>query len=766
MKKLLFFFLFLLYAMPALFAQTVDRGPYLQSPNHNSVIVMWRTTTNQSTKIWYGTDSLNLNLSNEINDNVQDHKIKITGLQPYTKYYYKIGNLATQYTPATEQSFKTHPLPGTKNHSVRIWATGDFGKGNSKQVDTKVSFENYSGVGSADVWLWLGDNAYDDGTQGQYQSKVFALAGYSDLFPHQPFWASPGNHDYNTVWSESTLLGIPYTNIPLTNHMGPYFDIVEVPQSGEAGGYPSNLEVFYSFDYADVHFLSLNSEVFDYTFSYDGMNEMENWIIQDLAQNTAKFTIAYWHQPPYTKGSHDSDALYELVMKAVRERIIPVLEEHGVDLIVCGHSHVFERSYLLNGHYGDGSSFNINTMAVDASSGNFDAGTPYIKDTLVATQDGTVYIVCGNSGSSTSGTGEGIDYPAMYYSDAYDAAGSFIIDIYKNRLDGYYLKTDGSIPDQFTLLKTDLRANAIADFNICEGDSISVTANYSGGSDSMNFVWAGSTAMGETVSLAPSTTTNYTLEITDNLTGQVETTNFTINVLPTPQPVVDEPTSGTLSSNLSGSQYTYQWYINGNPLSGATNENYNPLVNGNYTVEVYNSTTGCTTVSNVYHYMGLPTTATIDTLGDSLITIEPIDTAYTYQWYMNDTVISGANSTAYTYTESGNYYVVVILPNGDSLQSNTITVVFDTLPPTSILNVNNSVATVYPNPASEEITLQLLDAKYNNSPYSIINVTGKTILTGMLTGKTTAIDVSTLNAGVYFIKIGVENPSYIQFVKK
>ncbi|MEZ4916138.1 MAG: metallophosphoesterase [Chitinophagales bacterium] len=762
-KQILFLFICLSHLLSA---QTVDRGPYLQSPNHNSIIVMWRTTTNTSTKIWYGTDSLNLTQNAEISNNVKDHEIKITGLQPYTKYYYKIGDLSSQYTPATGQSFKTHPLPGTKGVPTRIWATGDFGKGNSKQIDTKLAFEAYSGVGSADVWLWLGDNAYDDGNQSQYQAKVFAVPGYSDVFPHQPFWASPGNHDYNTVWSESTLLGIPYSNIPLSNHMGPYFDIVEVPQNGEAGGYPSNLEVFYSFDYADVHFLSLNSEVFDYTLSYDGMNAMTNWIIQDLSQSNAKFKIAYWHQPPYTKGSHDSDGFYELVMKAVRERIIPVLEEHGIDLIVCGHSHVFERSYLLNGHYSGGSSFNINTMAVDASSGNFDAGTPYIKDTLVSTQDGTVYIVCGNSGSSTSGVGEGLDYPAMYYSDAYDAAGSFVIDIYKNRLDGYYLKSDGTIPDEFTLLKKDLRVNAMADFSICQGESVDVIANYTGGSDSMNFVWTGSTAVGETVTLSPTTTTNYTLEITDFLTGQIETSSFTINVSPTPQPNVDELTSGTLNANLSGSQYTYQWFINGNPISGATNETYQPIIDGNYTVEVYNSNTGCTVESSSYSFYGLPTEAYIDTLGDSLITVEPIDTAYTYQWYLNDTAIAGANNTSYTYTESGDYYVEVILPNGDTLQSNTITVVFETLPPTSILDVANNVSTIYPNPASEQIILELFDNKYNTSPYSIINTTGKTVLNGVLTGTNTPINISKLSTGVYFLKIEADVPVYNKFVKK
>src|SRR5690606_1724537 len=118
---------------------------------------------------------------------------------------------------AASQYFKTHPIPGTPV-PTRVWAIGDFGRGNQGQVAMKQAFENYSGDREANVWIWLGDNAYNDGTDAQYQSKVFAVNGFSDIFSHLPFYPSPGNHDYNTVWAESTTLGIPYTNIPLENH--------------------------------------------------------------------------------------------------------------------------------------------------------------------------------------------------------------------------------------------------------------------------------------------------------------------------------------------------------------------------------------------------------------------------------------------------------------------------------------------------------------------------------------------------------------------
>ncbi len=382
------------------FSQAVIRGPYLQSPTETTVTVMWRTSANTSTKVWYGPSPSNLSDSIMINDNVTDHSIQITGLIPYTDYFYVVGNINGVLAGAdSNHFFRTNPIAGTEL-PIRAWAIGDFGKGNTGQIDVKNSYVNYAAATHTDVWLWLGDNAYNNGEDSEYQTKVFAHTGFSDIFSWMPFWPTPGNHDYGEVWQQSALFGIPYSNISLQDHEGPYFDIVDVPELAEAGGYPSNLEVFYSFDYGNVHFLSLNSEVFDFTLTYDGINEMRDWIIQDLQQNNQLFTIVYFHQPLYSKGSHDSDDAFELVMKAMREEIIPTLENYDVDLIVCGHSHVYERSYLIHGHYGNSSTFNSSTMLMDGSNGNLSQGYPYIKDSLPSTPDGSVYVVCGNSGSN------------------------------------------------------------------------------------------------------------------------------------------------------------------------------------------------------------------------------------------------------------------------------------------------------------------------------------------------------------------------------
>lgn len=577
------------------FSQSVIRGPYLQKPTDNSIVVMWRTDQFTDTKVWYGSSPSNLNQTIYVNNSATDHSIIITGLDPYTQYYYAVGtNTGILSGASVNHFFRTHPVPGTEQF-IRVWALGDFGKGNTGQIDVKTSYLNYSDTINTDVWIWLGDNAYNDGKDDEYQNKVFGLSGFSDVFSWLPFYPSPGNHDYMEVWSESTLLGIPYSNIPLQDHTGPYYDIVDVPQFGEAGGEPSLLEVFYSFDYGNVHFLSLNSEVYDFAGTDNGINQMIDWITQDLQQNDKLFTIAYFHQPPYSKGSHDSDDAFELVMKAMREKVIPVLESFDIDLVICGHSHVYERSFLINGHYGNSASFDPFSMLKDGSNGNFILGNAYIKDTLNNNDEGTVYVVCGNGGSSDSNPD--LNYPAMAFSDGGSSVyGSFMLDIYKNRLDGKYLRVNGTIMDDFTILKKNLSISPFPDYTICEGDSITLIANYQGGSDDLTFNWTGIPGDTAIQTISPVSSGNYSVSITDNLTGQVVSDTFVITVVPIPTATI------TLNNDtlFAPAGFSYQWYLNGFPISGANLYFHVPTQSGNYTVELINGV--CSDFSGVLNF--------------------------------------------------------------------------------------------------------------------------------------------------------------------
>jgi hypothetical protein len=177
---------------------------------------------------------------------------------------------------------------------------------------------------------------------------------------------------------------------------------------------------------------------------------MLTWLEADLAANTNDWTIAYWHSPPYTKGSHDSDNLFDNRgnMTDMRANVNPILESYGVDLVLCGHSHNYERSKLINGHYGF--SYELTpSMVLDSGSGRTNDTGAYLKpDTGPGANQGTVYIVAGSSGWATFNTGF---HPVMHV--AYLNRGSLVIDVDGQRMDSRYLRETGAIDDHFTILK-------------------------------------------------------------------------------------------------------------------------------------------------------------------------------------------------------------------------------------------------------------------------------------------------------------------------
>src|SRR5262249_8268236 len=145
-----------------------------------------------------------------------------------------------------------------------------------------------------------------------------------------------------------------------------YYDIFTLPTAAEAGGVASGSEAYYSFDWGDVHFICLDSEGSDRSKS----GPMARWLRDDLAANNSMWTIAYWHHPPYTKGSHDSDNDLDSGgrMRDMRENLLPILDSTGVDLVLTGHSHSYERSFLVNGHYGPSTTL-TSAMKVDSGDG-------------------------------------------------------------------------------------------------------------------------------------------------------------------------------------------------------------------------------------------------------------------------------------------------------------------------------------------------------------------------------------------------------------
>ena len=435
----------------------VVRGPYLQTGTPNSMIIKWRTDAASDSKVWYGTSVNTITNQVAIPSSVTNHEVKITGLSPSSVYYYMIGSTAGTLTPAnTNQFFKTSPNSGSKG-KYKFWVIGDAGTGTANQTNAKNGFLNYIGNNHIDGWLWLGDNAYESGFDSEYQANVFTNNAYANELKKIVVWPAPGNHDYNN--------NIPFSPPPA------YLDIFTLPTLGEAGGLQSGTEKYYSYNYGNVHFVVLDS----YSVGRGTNDPMAIWLQNDLTANTLPWVVAYWHHPPYTKGSHNSDNTNFLDGELVdmRQNILPILENGGVDLVLNGHSHCYERSFLIDGHYGSSSQLN-SSMIKNNTSGFYPAVCPYQKQTLInKAHKGTIYSVVGCSGK-TSGTSSGWPHP-VFYSYNNTLLGSMLLEVNDNRLDAKFITSTNTVYDGFTIVKN---AGKKTTLNICQGQNLTLKPSW------------------------------------------------------------------------------------------------------------------------------------------------------------------------------------------------------------------------------------------------------------------------------------------------
>jgi len=355
------------------------------------------------------------------------YEVKIERLEPDTTYYYAVFDGATRLTPEdTSYHFTTHPKPGGAR-PVRFWVLGDSGTGREPQVavhDAMLKTVEKE-KRPLDFWLHVGDMAYNTGRDVEFQTRVFEM--YETTHRNKVCWPSMGNHEGAT---SSGKTGI-----------GPYYDAYVVPTRGETGGVASGTEAYYSFDYANIHFICLDS----HDLSRKPGDPMANWLKADLEKTKADWLVAFWHHPPYTKGSHDSDK--EADLTEMRKLIMPIIEAGGVDLVLTGHSHIYERSMLMDGAYGTPTV--SENVILDDGDGDPDSDGPYRKSKGIHAHEGTVQVVTGNAGANLSRKGT---MPVMR--QIVLEHGSVLIDVHGDTLTGRMINREGAESDLFSIVKS------------------------------------------------------------------------------------------------------------------------------------------------------------------------------------------------------------------------------------------------------------------------------------------------------------------------
>jgi len=286
---------------------TVKRQPYLQQVTTSGAMVGWVSTqaAGEHVSVTKPPDTTALTAPGV----VEDYALRSAGenqmwstldkLSPSSIYCYQVADDTQTLNAPT--GFRTAPAVDDPA-PVRFLAFGDSGGGGSDQY---ALLEQMYTV-PFDLMIHTGDVAYDDGTIGQYEDNVFGV--YADLFRNIPFFPASGNHDYRTQQG------------------APFRDVFNLP--GASG------ERWYSYDWGRVHFVALDTET-------DYATQMK-WLEQDLAATQLPWKVIYMHRPPYSSGMHGSDT-------RLQNMLAPIAEKFGVQLVLAGHDHDYERMKPQNG---------------------------------------------------------------------------------------------------------------------------------------------------------------------------------------------------------------------------------------------------------------------------------------------------------------------------------------------------------------------------------------------------------------------------------
>lgn len=198
------------------------------------------------------------------------------------------------------------------------------------------------------------------------------LFQYSAMFAfNKPIVATTGNHDASGL-TELRIQNLEfdgYMNLP---NNGPTYDVFD-ELDGDLRLPDFDQGKTYSFDYQNTHFVAINTEVMCDGTTTCGLKDETNaeilktWLRNDLEANTQPWTIVLMHRGPYSL-SYDT--------WNVRDHLVPIFDEFGVDLVLAGHDHQYSRAI-----------YDQNSLVEFGASNPYDKGDIFLDDTGVSSLD-------------------------------------------------------------------------------------------------------------------------------------------------------------------------------------------------------------------------------------------------------------------------------------------------------------------------------------------------------------------------------------------
>ena len=279
---------------------------YNDSPQ-TSIAITWASAAKGTNTVRYGINDISENqlVVEESRDMVTKndsliHVARLTDLQPNTTYFYQVETQGIYQSDTL--SFTTAP---PQDSSFMFIAFGDNQPAVNTTILNNIIREHPTFV------LHTGD-LVQDGTQLNQWFDV--LHDHQNLTSTTPMMVIYGNHEENS----------PYLTSFFT-----------FPDNSSSDSYQGH---WYSFDYNNVHIIGL-----DIYQDFKAGSEQQDWLLNDLQSigEEISYTIVFLHEPPYSSGKHGGNL-------EVQQYLLPIFKDYGVDLVFCGHNHLYERS-IING---------------------------------------------------------------------------------------------------------------------------------------------------------------------------------------------------------------------------------------------------------------------------------------------------------------------------------------------------------------------------------------------------------------------------------
>lgn len=317
------------------YAMAQSPVPYLQAITPESIAVNWKTNAQAAPLVRYGTDAAQLNVTvpgttqsmNDVgyNNDYFYHTVKLAGLQPATKYHYRVvsGNDSSQV-----YSFRTLPQPGTQPNAsgkLRFLIMGDnqikaLPRYDSLMMSAKRKMTELYGPNfndSVSFILNLGDQV-DVGTLDHYEHVHFAKSRH--LSPYLPIQTAIGNHEtYGTLQVQA------------------YYDHF-VLDSMQYKGIYSGTEAYYAFQAGDVVIAYMNTE---FGMGSDQLNWIKRVVDTATADPTVKWIITIGHRP-YQAEQYVGD-----ISPWIRNTAVPyIMQSPKFFLHIGAHHHLYSRGQM------------------------------------------------------------------------------------------------------------------------------------------------------------------------------------------------------------------------------------------------------------------------------------------------------------------------------------------------------------------------------------------------------------------------------------